>query len=514
MTTSPPTGAARILARPALQAGLVAFVVGAIVQWLAMRHHVVFAFWDAQAHLDIARRVVDSVTPGMQMLGTVWLPIPHLLLLPFVLVDAWWQNGLAGGIVGLAAFVTIVASVHDLLTRRTPVVALAWIGTMFVLFNPSLLYLQSTAMTEPVLLAFLTASLVTLDRWNESGAPRTLWISGVLMALAVGSRYDAWFVAALATPLVALLSWRAGRGWSRSALTFALPSAVMAVAWFGYNYFYFGDPLAFQRGAWSAQAQQASLAARGLLPTKGHPLLATGYYLGASALASGALLTLLGLLAAPRLLRSFHRNGIALLLLAALPFNILALWAGQSVIALPWTTPPGILNVRYGVMVLPGLAVAVTLGGAALIQRRPDWLRGTLLAGILVVMAQGTLFSLDWPANAGALREGLAIRDGDLRQQRASDWLAGHYDGGRVLVDGAVNISPRTRIPLRDRIYDWTWQLGPAALAAPEQEVDWVVVDAVNPSSPVARAIAGRQEFTARFDRVFDDGKLEIWRRR
>lgn len=514
MSTSPPTGAARLIARPAFQAGLVAFVVGAVVQLLAHSHNLVFAFWDAQAHLDIARRVVDSVTPGIQMLGTVWLPIPHLLLLPFVLVDAWWQNGMAGGIVGLAAFVITVASVHDLLVRRTNVLALAWIGTAFVLLNPSLLYLQSTAMTEPVLLAFLTASLVVLDRWNENGSSRTLWLSGILMALAVGSRYDAWFVAALATPLVALLSWRAERSWVRDAIVFALPSAVIALGWFGYNDLYFGDPLAFQRGVWSAQSQQASLAARGLLPTKGHPLLATEFYLGASALASGALLTLLGLLAAPRMLRSLHRNGIALLLLAALPFNILALWAGQSVIALPWTIPPGIQNVRYGIMVLPGLAVALTLGGAALIQRRPQWLRGTLLAGILVVMAQGTLFSLDWPANAGALREGLAIRDGDRRQQRASDWLAGHYDGGRVLVDGAVNISPRTRIPLRDRIYDWTWQLGPAALAAPEREVDWVVVDAVNPSSPVAMAITGRKEFAERFDRVFEDGKLEIWRRR
>lgn len=514
MTLSPPAGSPRLFARPAFQAGLVAFVVGVLAQWWSHHAQAVFAFWDAQAHLDIARRVVDSLTPGLQMLGTVWLPIPHLLLLPFTLVDRWWYGGLAGGIVGIVAFVATVAAVHDLLVRRTGRPALAWCGTALVLFNPSLLYLQSTAMTEPVLLAFLTTAAVALDRWNHQGDRRSLVIAGLLAALGVGSRYDGWFFVAVATLLVAWLSARADRRWLRDAALFALPSAVMALAWFGFNYAFFGDALEFQRGAWSAQAQQATLAARGLLPTKGHPLLASGYYLGAAALCSGILVTILGLLATPLQFRQTRRNAPALLLLAALPFNILALYAGQSVIALPWTTPAGILNVRYGVMLLPGLAVSLTLAGAWLLDQRPEWRRGTLLAGMAVILAQGTLFTVDWPANAGALREGLAIRDGDRRQQRASDWLAEHYDAGRVLVDGAVNISPRTRIKLRDRIYDWTWQLGPAALAAPEREVDWVIVDSRDTTDAVSHAVARRPEFAVRFDRAFADDGLEIWRRR
>ena len=511
---SPPTGTDRFFARPAAQAGLVAFVIGILAQWWAHTHGVVFAFWDAQAHLDIARRVVDSLTPGLQMLGTVWLPIPHLLLLPFTLFDAWWYSGLAGGIVGIIAFVAIVAAVHDLLTRHIGKTPLAWLGTSLVLLNPSLLYLQTTAMTEPVLLAFLTTAAVALDRWNESGDSRPLLVGGLLAAFGVGTRYDAWFFVAAATPMVAWLGYRAERRWLRDALVFALPSAVMAALWFGYNFVYFGDALEFQRGVWSAQAQQAALAARGLLPTKGHPLLAVWFYVGASALASGLLITVLGLIAAPFHCRALRRNGPALLLLAALPFNVLALWGGQSVIDLPWTTPAGIQNIRYGIMVLPGLAVALTLGIAQIQSRRPKWRRGTLLASLAVILAQGTLFSVDWPANAGALREGLAIRDGDRRQQRASDWLAEHYDGGRALVDGAVNISPRTRIRLRDRIYDWSWQLGPAALAEPEKEVDWVIVDTNIRTGAVWLAITSRPGFTERFDRAFADDGLEIWQRR
>lgn len=535
-----------------MQAGLVAFVVGIAAQVAAQRAGVVFAFWDAQAHLDIARRVVDSITPGMQMLGTVWLPVPHLLMLPFTLVDRWWWNGLAGGIVGCAAYVTTVASLHDLLVRRTGRPQLAWIGTAFVLLNPSLLYLQTTAMTEPVLIACLVASVAALDRWSSSGSRRTLVIAGCVAALAVGTRYDGWFYVLLATPLVAWLASRsaptaassdavesvdsfgnasvaapAGGAanestgsiasppiWWRDASLFALPSALMVAAWLAYNWTLFGDPLEFQRGIWSAQSQQAARVAQGQLPTGGRFDLSLAYYLGASVLSSGVVLTTFGLAAAAVVVRHVRSTGITLLLLSALPFNVLALWAGQSAIQLPWTHPAGVLNLRYGVMMLPGLAAAFALAAARIVTRRPRWRRGMLLAGLAALAGQLALFAVHWPAHAGALREGLAIRDGDPRQQRASDWLRAHYDGGRVLVDEAVNISPRTRIPLRDRVYSWTWHLGPAALAAPVREVDWVVVDEHHANGVVAHAIAKPDGFKQRFDRAFDDGGLEIWRRR
>ena len=48
------------------------------------RHGDVLLYGDAVAHINIARRVFDSKTPGLLQLGTVWLPLPHLLILPFI----------------------------------------------------------------------------------------------------------------------------------------------------------------------------------------------------------------------------------------------------------------------------------------------------------------------------------------------------------------------------------------------------------------------------------------------
>ncbi len=513
---------APLYTRPALQAGLVAIMVGMIAQIWAHRTATVFAFWDAQAHLDIARRVVDSTTPGLQMLGTVWLPIPHLLVLPFTLVDRWWWNGTSGGIVGCAAYVLIVASFHDLLVRRTGAPRFSWIGTLFVLLNPSLLYLQTTAMTEPVLLACLVASVNELDRWNDTSSRRALIASAILGALAVGSRYDGWFYVLLATPTVAWLAFQGCRDaagltkkWWRDAALFAAPSAIMVGAWLLFNWAYFGDPLEFQRGVWSAQSQQAAIAAQGGAATGGHLITSLWYYAGATALCAGFILTLLAAVGTIAFFaRMRHIGPTPLLLLSALPFNVLALWARQSVIQLPWTQPAGFLNVRYGVMMVPGLAAMAILGAVLMARTGPAWRKGMLLASLAGVTAQVGLFAVAWPAGAGALREGVAIRDGDRRQQRASDWLAAHYDGGRVLVDEAVNISPRSRIALKNRVYRWTWELGTKALAAPENDVDWVVVDSHHADGVVARAIRGREPFNNRFDRAFEDDGLAIWRRR
>jgi hypothetical protein len=70
-----------------------ASLVAAAWSW---RHGALLNYGDAVAHLHIARRVIDSRRPGLSELGSVWLPLPHLLMIPFVAVYAWWANGLAG----------------------------------------------------------------------------------------------------------------------------------------------------------------------------------------------------------------------------------------------------------------------------------------------------------------------------------------------------------------------------------------------------------------------------------
>ena len=45
--------------------------------------------------LVIAKRVIDSVTPGIAQFGSIWLPMTHIMLVPFVANNFLFQTGLA-----------------------------------------------------------------------------------------------------------------------------------------------------------------------------------------------------------------------------------------------------------------------------------------------------------------------------------------------------------------------------------------------------------------------------------
>jgi len=62
---------------------VLAALSAAAVSWFHGQGFLLY-YGDAQAHLNIARRLIDSRTPNYEQIGTVWLPLPHLMMLPFV----------------------------------------------------------------------------------------------------------------------------------------------------------------------------------------------------------------------------------------------------------------------------------------------------------------------------------------------------------------------------------------------------------------------------------------------
>src|SRR5579884_3964772 len=74
---------------------LLSGISGAAAYWCASRGYTLY-YGDAEAHLNISRRLLDSRTPGPEQIGTVWLPLPHVLTALFVHNDSWWRCGVAG----------------------------------------------------------------------------------------------------------------------------------------------------------------------------------------------------------------------------------------------------------------------------------------------------------------------------------------------------------------------------------------------------------------------------------
>ena len=88
----------------------------AAVAW-SWRNGAMLNYGDAVAHLHIARRVFDCHQPRLTQLGSVWLPLPHLLLIPFVQVYSWWANGIAGVIPSALAYLAACAGIYRLARR-------------------------------------------------------------------------------------------------------------------------------------------------------------------------------------------------------------------------------------------------------------------------------------------------------------------------------------------------------------------------------------------------------------
>src|SRR5580692_6682276 len=135
-----------------------------IWSWL---HDAMLNYGDAVAHLHIARRVFDSRTPRFSQLGSVWLPLPHILLIPFVQNYAWWANGLAGVVPSASAYIASCAGIYRL-ARHWLNPAPSALALVFFALNPNLLYLQTTAMTEPLFLCEIIWIVVWMVEWRAA----------------------------------------------------------------------------------------------------------------------------------------------------------------------------------------------------------------------------------------------------------------------------------------------------------------------------------------------------------
>lgn len=192
--------------RPLLLAtGIAALLFGLAAVWYYAAHDLTLSHYDAKAHLVVARRILDSLTPGWRQIGAVWLPLPHVLNALPVQVDSWYQYGTSGVAISVASFVVAVVALVWLVYRLTADVPAALAAAIVVLPQPDLLYLQATPMTEPLLLGLTVGGVVLLARWATAGGSGPAWPAGLVLALACLTRYEAWPVTAAALLVAAVI---------------------------------------------------------------------------------------------------------------------------------------------------------------------------------------------------------------------------------------------------------------------------------------------------------------------
>ncbi len=477
-----------------------AAVIGLAAWAFYLERDLVLAHYDAKAHLVVARRIVDSLTPGWRQIGAVWLPLPHLLQAVPSQVDLLYRTGAAGSLLSIACLAATVWAFARLVIAVTGSSAGATVSALLLAFNPNLLYLHVTPMTEPLLVAACALTVLWTFEWldgrgDPGPVPRRL---GVALAAAAWTRYEAWAViGALAAMVVyglarshpPALAARRGLeylGWPLGAAAlFVINSRMTIGEWFVSGGFYVPDPRYQGRiiedaiGVWWGTHQLS------------------GYVVETLALGTGGVLAWRGLR---------HRDGwavllpVAMLAAAALPFY--ALFEGHP------------YRIRY---MVPAVAACALLCGMAVglaRQRVP----AAALAGVILVSA--LVESPPWDQQAPLLLEARWDEPASRQRRAVRDCLAAGYGGEKIMASmgslaHVMQELSHDGLAIADFIHEGNggiWEL--ALETGPAPHAGWMLAEEQSEGGDVlARRILSDPAFTTGMRRVCEGGGVGLYRR-
>ena len=477
---------------------ITASIISIVACWYYFQQHEITIYEDAFSHLRIARSVFDSATPGLAQLGSVWLPLPHILMWPFIWNDFLWYSGLAGSFVSMSGYV--VAAVYLFLSARrlTRSSSASFIGTLLFILNPNVLYLQSTPLSETVCMATLTMAGYYFLSWTQDGELKQLIFSAACTFLATLARYDGWalFLGLLCCiPLVGLMKRQKFLQIEANLIVFSVLGGLGIALWFVWNKIIFGDPLYFQHGPYSALEQQFSQITAGRLYTYHSLWQAIRYYTIDSSQTIGLVLFLLAAVGMIWFVLHHRFTPVTIAVLVFLipfPFYISSLYSGNAIIWVPGANPPGapvyMYNVRYGAQ----MVVPITLFISIFIERVSNIsiprfssigrvvLMGVILVQSVLITSQGIISLQDGQYNY-ACNVQLAV----------VEYLAEHYDGGKILQDiYTTKVDPAEfNSDFRSILYEGSGQLWLQALHNPANSVEWILVNPDNKNDLVAQHI-------------------------
>lgn len=462
---------------------------------------------DAKSHLNIARRVIFSQTPGMVQLGGTWLPLLHVLMLPTIWVDQFYYSGLAGIIPSMLSFILLAIVISKVVYLYSKDKLASGLASLVILINPSLLYLQSTPMSELLLLATSTTSIYFLIRWAVRRKYTDAVFSAIFIFLATLTRYDAWFLFACEIAimlLIGLFSSKASRKIEGHFFLFAFLGGLGILLWGLYNKLIFGNILNFALGQGSGSWDAQRVSSTSNLSTKFNLLFSFSTYFWMVVDNVGPIILLGAFIGLAAFL--YNKKGKklllpGLLLLAPFVFNILSLFLGQSVAFSKHLPPFEHYNLRYGSVTIP--AAAFFLGIVATKGRIGKFLVAALLSWQAFLFYTHPLEILV-DADVGNIESEIKI----------AHWIKNHPTEGQTLLSALAHdpLLFEAKIPMEKLVYEGNQRLWTGALQYPEGYVDRVVLKVSDTTNDAVRKeLYNTKVLKEKFIKSYDDGDYQVY---
>jgi hypothetical protein len=472
-------------------------IAGAAAAYYYSRRGLALSHYDARAHLVVARRIFDSLMPGWQQIGAVWLPLPHVLNMIPVQIDAWYRTGASAIAISVASMGAAAWALASLVMRRTGSIAAAAAGAVLLLANPNVLYLQSTPMTEPLLFGTTLVAVVLTADWLDRGAPRPATAPGLAIVAACLTRYEAWPICGMLLVLALAVLFRRGvppRDALGAIAGLSLYPAIAIVIFLVNS--------RWTVGAWFVSSGFFVAENEAL----GRPLLAWDQVRDGVFRLSGTALVWPAYAAAALVLVTFARDRARA--------SIVLVLALAAAAALPWYAylEGHPFRIRYAVPLVVASA-ALVAAGIALLPRR---VRGVTAAAIVVAAVwQVSPFDRSAPVLAESQRDA----QNALGRRTVTDYLVAHRDGQPIMMSMGslahyMHDLSREHFAIHDFLHEGNGEVWKAAMQyGPRAHVGWVAIEErAEGGDAVYQRSRELPAFLDGFDRVAEGGGVALYR--
>lgn len=451
--------------------------VGTIASAIVAKNNWTFLYSDTRTHLIIARRVFDSITPGIAQLGGTWLPLQHISMFPTIWIDSLWRTPLSSYIPNILFLSIFTSSIYLLTWKKTKSVPLSFLLAIAPLTNTNLLYMQALPMFEMLFLTLLGLILLFSYLWNQEKKIPILILLGLSFMLASLTRYEGWPLAlsgVLAIILTGLITKLPKKKIEGQVLIYAMIAMFGIFLWLLWQLLIFRDPLYFLHSPYSSENNTMEAIASGKAITYKNLKIAVLSMVLASVYNNGIVSNLaLPIVFTLGLFQAFKKKNIKTfavkflwigVIFTPIIFDIYATYSGKVSLYVPELTKSN-FNIRFGLYALPALLGSIVIFSSSR--------KIITLFAILIISCNLMTNSVNLPITLKA-----AQVESSNKVKEAAIWLATNYEGGKIMISGTnsgMAMMFYSNMPLSNFITDANGEQWESALKFPYKYARWLV---------------------------------------
>lgn len=489
--------------------------ISSLVYFFVSGQHLLYA--DSISRLNIARKAFDNLTPGFAQLGNVWLPLPQILMFPFIWNQFMWHSGLAGSLMSMTAFV--IGGIY--IYKSAYLITNSKLSSLFSLFiyclNINILYLQTTAMSESLFVCTLAGSIYYLLLWTKTKQSHYLYPAAISFSAMTLTRYEGLAFLLATIPMVFVLTYFMTKNYHQAegnTIFFTTLACLGFGLWTLYLTLIFGDPLYWKNYYATPQATGGATATY----TQAKPFIdAVWQYLTSVVWMNGLIPVIMVpfALIVMTIKAIRERSLIFLPILAPLSiflFMVLTLQRNTPIVQ-PNLNLTNILssetsfqtgfNVRYGLLLLPWIAIVSSfLFG----------IRFLIIKILLLLIFSIQIFSYFYPNFTVIYR--IPARIYAKPYADLVNWMGDNYDNGLILVSASSHEDQMFQMGFNYRTYihEGTGKYWDESLDNPAKYATWVIIDYGHPQDMVRRELKDFPRLERDFSIVYDHEQVKIYK--